>query len=68
MQSQVNIVRLLAEYKDLMNSSNWNAHQAELAQRNSSADWNDDSEFTAIHHINQQKPAENLVISDFFPQ
>ena len=29
-QPQVDIIKLLAEYKDFMNSSSWNAHQADL--------------------------------------
>lgn len=43
---EVNFIAMLAEYKDLMNSSNWNVYQAGLMRRNdSSAEWDDDSEF-----------------------
>jgi hypothetical protein len=42
---QVSILKLLGEYKDLMLSDNWYAYHADMQQRNSSAQWEDDSEF-----------------------
>jgi len=58
---QVSILKLLGEYKDLMLSDNWYAYNAEMQQRNSSAQWEDDSEFS-------RTPLQdaNLTVSPFF--
>jgi hypothetical protein len=42
---QVSMLKNLGEYKALLQNDDWYAYQAEMQQRNSSAQWEDDSEF-----------------------
>jgi hypothetical protein len=45
---QCNVILMLAEYKDLMNSTKWNAYKAQQQQRGSSADWGDEASEDAL--------------------